>query len=128
MKAIRLIIITIMLIFLASGVWAANTITKVGNIVTISAIDSEWTWTDTFTTAISGIRVEGIIFKPGAADDIFVIKNGSTSGPQFMPVKCENEYDTRYLPLRGAMVKPYFDYANSTVSVGAVIVIILLGP
>ena len=127
-KLFKFLAVIAALVLITSEAWAVNTITKVGNVVTISAIDAAWTWTDTFTTAISGIRVQAIIFKPGAADDEFVMKNGSVSGPEFMPVKCADEYDTRGLYLGGAMVKPYFDFAASKITAGAVIVIILSGP
>ena len=114
--------------FLSVGICqAANTITHSGNVIEITNIDSDWTWTDTLTALTDGIWVKSIQFNPGATDDVLVIKEGSDTGPKILYFKCVDTYDQRckYFNHRNnVLLKPVFDYSDSTISAGASIIII----
>jgi len=71
----------LVLMVTAAPTWAVNTIVYDSGqgIITISAIDADWTWTETLNIA-SGLRIHSIRFNPGAANDRCVINNGSVSG------------------------------------------------
>ena len=125
-------------LFLASNASAVVTVNYSGNVIELTNLDADWSWTTTFPDAVGtkreynhGIRVQTIIFYPSAANDILVLEEGSDTGPEIFPIKCADTYDQRAMPpLNGIRIKPVFDYTDSTIGTpaNAKIVIILYKP
>ena len=102
--------------------WAANTALRSDGTVVISSIDSDWLWTDIFSSATSGMRLVSIRFNPGAADDRCVIKAGSDTGiALFDSGKCVDEYDPRIEYYHGAIRRPVLDFSAGTYSSGSTV-------
>ena len=116
-KLIKSVILAIILLF-AVPVYAANTIdvSDDGLTVTISNIDSNWTWTDTFTAAKyeDGIRIASIRFHPGATDDICIIGDTNNADVYHFYVKCADTYDDRIQYYFGSKLKLTLTVATGT--------------
>jgi len=132
MKRIISLLALFIIILLGSHAWGANTITETvstgGYFIKLSAIDSDWTWTETMTSTVykNGIPVWAIIFQPGAANDVLVIEDGSDAGPYiFPPVLAADTTNGKILYLNGMMCKPVLDFSDSTISAGGTVTIIL---
>jgi len=111
-------------LFFNNMVMAANTVSRSGNVITISSIDSDWLWSDTFPL-LAKVPVIAIFFKGAAADDACVIKEGSASGPAFFDVKVNDSYDQRQGLYGGAKLRPVLDYSAGTYTAGSTVTIIL---
>ena len=103
---------------------AANTVTLTDNVITISAIDSDWTWTDTLSRMTAGVKVVLVRFNPGAANDRLVIKQGTAAGAELVNLLA-TDTEARLQYLFGATVKPMLDYSDCTLSSGAKVTIVL---
>lgn len=103
----------------------ANTINQEGYTVEISSIDSDWTWTDTFTDAryANGIRINYIQFCPAAADDACSIKEGADTGPQFFRCSAADANAQKLVNYHGAMKKPVLDFSAGTFTAGSSVII-----
>ena len=111
--------------FVALG---ANTVVyDGGNSVTVSAIDSDWDYIDTFPDAVNGIRVQSIIFYSDTTDDdIFIRDSGDDSGPIIFPAKIVDGYDQRGWQYDCTKMKPYYDFSvGGAISANAFFTIIL---
>jgi hypothetical protein len=130
-KLIKSVILAIILI-LAVPVYAANTIdvSNDGLTITISNIDSDWTWTDNFTHAkyAAGIRVNYIRFHPGATDDICSIGDSDDAEVYHFYAKCADTYDDRIQYYSGSKLKLKLTVANGTYSTTDDILTIQLWP
>lgn len=127
MKRFSLVIGLIVLLVAANAF--AISATRSGNVIEISTLDADWAWTDTFTSGYpyaNGIRAQYIIFYPSAANDILVLEEGSDSGPEIFPVKCNDTYDQRIVYPGATRIKPVFDYTDSTITTPADAKIIIL--
>lgn len=132
MKKIFLIVLS--LVFLSVGVFAANTVTdtgSVGRVVQVSAMDSDFdlvaqTGYIQYATT-GGVPIELILFYPGAANDILVIKDTAATGPVVATMKSVDA-EPRVLYFRGAKIKPYLDYSECTLTSGAFVTFILAQP
>ncbi len=103
----------------------ANEINRVGAVINISDIDSDWLWSYTFPD-YPEIKIQSIQFNPGAVDDHCVIKNGSDTGPPFFDVTGEDaDYDQRNKPYHGAKLMPVLDFSDGTYSAGSSVQIIV---
>lgn len=103
----------------------ANTVDRDGPVITLSAMDSDWNWLDTLTGSsfTSGINLASIQFKPGAADDELIIRNGAIDGAPMIAWKCADEYDYKVFYCHGVKYKPFIDYSECTLSAGHQIII-----
>ncbi len=116
-------------------IWAipavdANTITySEGTFtLTISGINSDWTWTDTFPTKLNGIRVHSIRFNPGAANDRCIINAGSVSGGDLFDSSVatdSSEGSIQYYPSE-LRLKPVLDVSDGTYNASAKVTIIVV--
>jgi len=121
-KILSMVVLLLALCLMAGGARAANTINQVDGVVEVSAIDSDWVFTETFSDVTSGMRLISIQFNPGAADDVCVVKNGSDTGPALMNVICMDAYDQRVKYFDSAIRRPYLDYSACTLSSGATVI------
>ena len=122
----KFLFITFLIFFLFST-WAAyaeNTINRRGNAITISSIDSDWSWSDTFPN-YARIKIVSIQFNGGAADDQCVIKNQLDTGPHIFDVTVADTYDQRYKLYMGTSLQPVLDYDAGTYSAGATVIFII---
>lgn len=117
--------IGLFLFFLISGVaFGANTVVRNGNVIEISDIDSDWSWSDTFPQ-YPQMPVVSIQFNGAAADDQCVIKNATDTGPALFDVLVVDEYDQRYKLFNGTLLKPVLDYSAGTYTAGSTVILIL---
>jgi len=122
MKKFLMVLMAVMLVLAASVAWAANTVNPVEGCVTVSSIDSDYTFATTFPSDTSGLRLVSIRFNPGAADDVCIIKNGSDTGPElFNSGKCVDEYDPRIEYYHSVIRRPYLDFSAGTYSSGSTV-------
>jgi len=123
MKKVTIIGVMLLTVCLLCGpCLAANTIKSIEGSVTISSIDSDYTFATTFPNSTSGLRMVSIRFNPGAADDICVIKNGSDTGSElFNSGKCVDEYDVRIEYYNSMIRRPYLDFSAGTYSSGSTV-------
>ena len=108
----------------------ANTINRVGNVVELSAIDTDWTWSDTFTESIyeNGLRIDWIQFNTAAATDVCIIKEASATGPKIFKAS-GNTIDTtdeRIVYYHGARLKPFLDVGDGSYNASATVIICLM--
>jgi hypothetical protein len=110
------LLIAILLMF-AVPVYAANTIdvSNDGMTITISAIDTDWTWTDNFTATkyANGIRVNYIRFHPGATDDICSLEDSDNGDLKHFLVQCADVYDDRIQYYYGSKLKLVLDFDDT---------------
>lgn len=126
MKKIAFAIFALALVLsIAPQAFAAATVNRVDNVVTITAIDADWTWTDTFPGWGPGMRVISIEFIGGAVDDHLVVKNETDAGPTLMDRYIDDVKFSTTKTLFGARVKPMIDFSACTLSVGHKVIIVI---
>lgn len=113
----------IILILISSTSHAANTVNYEGKVIQITIVDADWAWSDAMPS--TPVEIISIDYIPAATDEICVIKEGSDSGPIIFYVKSADTCDQRTKPFYGALLRPYFDYSDSTNSADGKIIIIL---
>ena len=101
----------------------ANTINIEGKVINITIVDEDWSWETTLPSR--GVKISSIDYIPAATGEICVIKEASETGPIMFKVKGADTYDQRSKPFHGALLRPFFDYSDSTDSAGGIIIIIL---
>jgi len=126
----RLLLVILTLLAMVSVVSAANTVVYSAGTytVTISAIDSDWAWTDLFPTHQSGIKIWSIRFNPGAANDRCVINAGGASGGDLFDSSVATgtgDGVIEYYP-PNLRLKPYLDFTDGTYNAAAKVTIIIL--
>jgi hypothetical protein len=110
----------------------ANTIAWGERTLTITSLDSDWTWDDIpspYVGVRDGIYADYITFVPGAIGDKLVLLEKDASGSQLFPLYVSTTTEPYTIYLRGGEgkhIKPFFDDSESTVSSGATIIIGLL--
>lgn len=104
--------------------YAANTVTVTGNVIEITDIDSDWSWSDSFPSHES-LPIGAVIFKPGAADDQCVLEEATTSGASFFDVTASDEYSEKGMNFSGARLRPVLDFSDGTYSAGSKVIIII---
>lgn len=125
MKTIKFIFAAafVLFAFLSFEAQAANTVTRTGNVIYITDIDSDWSWSDTFPN-YGKILVKSIQFNGAQADDQCVIKEATDSGAPLFDVTVEDAYDQRFKPF-GVLLRPVLDYSAGTYTAGSKVIIIL---
>lgn len=125
-KQLNYLLIAVAITLLAIPAMAANTITASGNVITITSIDSDWTWSDTISSTDYpyGIKLVSITFVPGAASDRCIVKEGSDSGPPFFDSDEMTDNDPRGWPYHQTILKPMLDVSAGTYSAGSKVIII----
>ena len=103
----------------------ANTIKYSGFTIEISAIDSDWTWTDTLTDPkfANGVPVNFIQFNPAASNDKCSIKEASDAGPQSYYVKCTADTDQKRAYFYGTKLKPVLDFSAGTFTANSTVIV-----
>jgi hypothetical protein len=98
-----------------------------GNTVELSAIDADWTWSDTFKESKyeNGIRINFIQFNTAAAADVCIIKDGSATGPKIFKatghtIELVREKTVYY---GGARMKPFLDEGDGAYNAAATVII-----
>ena len=91
--------------------FGANTfnVTQIPMGIQITACDTAWTWTTHFTLNrhARGIKVDYILFTPGATGDIVTIHDGSAAGPVIAVFVAADAYDQRIIYFSGARIRPH---------------------
>lgn len=125
MKKLLVGVLLAVFMVLPVSVFAVNTIDAEPGGVQISGIDTAWTWTDNYTLGADkgGMRVNYILFSPGATDDICLIRDTGATGIILFRVKCANAYDQRVLYFNGDRVRPYLDLTEGAPNAGAILTI-----
>jgi hypothetical protein len=121
-KYLMLVLALVMMVLIWPSHVETITATKKNAVITITTLDADWAWTDTFTSGVeysAGIKIISIQFNPSATDDICVIEEASDAGPCLFYVKCLDTYDQRIKYYRGARLKPVFDLSDSTITTAA---------
>ena len=109
--------------FWGSSVLAGNTVTRFENVIEISAMDSDWSWSS-IVSHPKGIKILAIKFFPGAAEDYVVIRNGSDTGPKITKIESQDGEPRVDLSLSGSYFKPVIDFGDCSLTAGASVVII----
>jgi len=119
------LILAILLLLLPLSAMAANTIDAETYSVTITAIDSTWHYRTSYLDAkyADGIKVEYIIFSPGATDDICLIRDDASDGAILFRAKCADVYDQRIIYFAGQLIKPYLDVTEGAPNASAILTI-----
>jgi len=115
---------------LLMAIWAApapavNTVTVSGNVISITAIDSDWSWDDDFPNHLAGLRISSIQFVPGADDDRAIIEEGDDSGPEAFDSDTCSINQPRIKYFNGTQLRPVLDFDAGTYSTGAKVIIII---
>lgn len=98
----------------------ANTVTKLGGVVDISAIDSNWLLSDTFDVP-DGVYVRRIKYF-GTAGDRLIVRHGSITGPVLTVLKTVDGSGLSDLIDMDNCI-PCIKYSECTISAGSHIVI-----
>ena len=95
--------------------------------VTISAMDSDWTWTDTFTEdgRAKGIPLWCVEFTPGAVNDVLVMQDTDANGSHIFPSNELADAKPQIKYYGGQVHRPFIDFSESTLSAGHQIIITL---
>ena len=103
----------------------ANTINYKGFTIQISAIDSDWLWSDTMPDAKykNGIPINFIQFNPGAENDVCSFKEANDAGPEVAYFKAFTNAEPRRAYFFGTFIKPILDFSAGTFSAGANVII-----
>jgi hypothetical protein len=98
----------------------ANTITYSKNVIALSAIDSNYLWTETLPSHVNGIPVFTIMFSAGITSaNTLVLRDVSLTGPIFLSVTLANDTTQTY-PFVGALLSPVMAIADQTFTSGAI--------
>jgi len=125
-KFILGILLTVFLFF-PYQVFAVNTfnVTRLLWGIQITACDTAWTWTTHYALDrhVRGIKVDYILFSPGATGDIVTIHDGSAAGPVIARFVGADIYDQRIIYFNGAVIRPYLATPTAAPDVAAFIFI-----
>lgn len=117
MKLKKLLFIVFALTIFSTPALAANTVQYSFPVINISAIDSDWNDTESR-------RVQYIIFVPGSANDILVIKQASATGPEIARMKSADG-EPRIAIVGGSEIDMFLDYSDCTLNAGSKVIILL---
>ena len=107
----------------------ANTInpaagSDIEKFIEITAIDSDWTWTDTFPGAHNGIAVEFIAFSSGDSDgDYCSIKDQGATGPSIFPPQAQKTQGPAQIVYYNDSIKPFLDQSACNLTTGHSLII-----
>ena len=97
-----------------------NTVNRVGRVIQLTAIDSDWLLSD---LGLSQSNIESIEFRPGATLDVLVVKEGSATGPAIANL-FSTSADTIIKYLKGRH-DVFLDVSDCTLSSGHSVTIML---
>lgn len=92
----------------------ANTLLSDGNFINISAIDSDWKWSDALASSKDFMKLQYVLFLPGQASEKLVLKNGSDGGPVFLQWTASSDADQQFFEFHGMPCQPVLDYSAGT--------------
>lgn len=99
MKIRSAIIVFCIMAFFASPVYAVNTVSAGNKVLTITAIDSDYSWTTNYVRGQLG-KIKHIMFVPGQAAERMVLREGSLTGRKFFDSgACADTSDVKILYL-----------------------------
>jgi hypothetical protein len=120
-----------LMMLLAGGAFAANTVTLGDGYILLSAVDGDFVWSTARFTAGStalvkdafpeGLHLTAIKFRPGAASDKVVVRNKSLTGSQITSLISIDGGPQKDYIVTGKMYKPYIEYDDVTLSSGALV-------
>jgi len=99
----------------------ANTITVTNRTIEITAIDSDWLFSDTIDGP--NLILESIQFVPVQTDDKCIIKDGGALGATIFEALCADGYDSKIKYFRGEVRKPFLDFSEGSFAAGTKIII-----
>jgi hypothetical protein len=121
----RMFFISILLISMCQICFAATTVTIGWHTIELTGIDADWTFATQFP-AKDSIKINAIIFQPGAASDKLSIKDNSDSGVEIFPaIPKVDASDGQIVYYWGQHMRPYIDFSASTLSAGHKVIILL---
>lgn len=104
----------------------SNTVTLKNRTIEISAIDSDWSWSDNFADR-DMIPINFIQFNPAAVSDKCVVKEGSDAGPASFYATCASADDQKRAYYYGCPMQPVLDFDAGTFTAGSSVIIQLAG-
>jgi hypothetical protein len=100
--------------------YAVNTIRSSPGAIELTAIDSDWSYTDTY------VQIHSVIFIPAALDDRCIIRDGSATGAVFFDSnKAIDAYDAKRIQYDGVKFKPFLAVGDGQYGAAARVIIIL---
>jgi hypothetical protein len=126
MRKLVLVLMFLAALVIPVSAFATATVVVSGPIVSITAIDADWAWSDTFGSTSDGIYIEWIAFKPGAASDAMSISDGLATGPEIFPsVPRDSVNSGQIIYYNGRKMRPVIDYSDCTLTAGHSVTILL---
>lgn len=110
-------------VFIAAPLYAVNTVTLSGSTITISDIDSDFILGTTYSWMSGGVKLDSVIFIPGAADDECILRDGSLTGPIFFRALAVDAYDEKAWTYKDSPKKVYMEFSDGTYSAGSIIIL-----
>jgi hypothetical protein len=104
----------------------ANTIVVGRNCVHLTAIDTDWTFTDSYAGCVNGVRVHSIMVSAAGADTI-VLEQGSVSGPIFFKRVFSGAGST-FDVLGEPLLLPVLDVSDGSYTAGTIVSIMFSKP
>lgn len=105
----------------------ANTVTRGGSFLTLSAIDTDFVAEDLWPEqAAAGIPIISIDFVPAAGTDKCVIREGSLTGPIIFSKDCVAatfEDSGRRKDFQGKPIRPCMDVSEGSYNAAALVII-----
>lgn len=99
----------------------ANTVTRGGQFLTLSAIDTDFVWSDLWATIPPILSIQ---FVPAAATDKLVLREGSLTGPVFMSEDLPTAFEpTCQKVFMGHPIKVCMDVSDGSYNAGAMVII-----
>jgi hypothetical protein len=79
-------------------------------ILTVASLDSDWTYSTDFPHHSNGIRALSVQYLPSGNADVFILKEGSATGPDICYCSSLNNFETKYF--FGRKIKPMYDVSD----------------
>jgi len=97
----------------------ANTITRSKNVISLSAMDSNYLWSESLPGHVNGVPVFAVMFRAGGTSaNTLILRDGGTTGAIFLSVTLAATV-TETFPLVGAILRPAMLYSEQTFTTGA---------
>ena len=96
----------------------ANTITPGPNVVSLTAVDSDYLWTESLPGHVNGVPIFAIVFRAGnTSANTLVLRDGSLTGGIFLSVTLALDVTQTYL-FGGAILRPCMEFTDCTFTTG----------
>jgi hypothetical protein len=116
MKKLKLFVL-LLILFFCTPLYAANVVAIGANCVTITGLDEDWDWGDTYNYPLD---IWCIVFYPSATDDRMIVHNGDIDDEEFFDSdKVADEYDTRVIYFPPNSIVPVIDISDCTLGTAA---------